>query len=99
MTDPEPVEQPSLILVPTGQAWLDLVERIEALEAVQPAETAPADDVHARLDRHRDELEAIKRVVNRIIAVVVHGTPAVEVAAQQLQPAPTAATATSGEYL
>lgn len=94
MTDdtPSPDETPT----PAARAldWIvDVEERLLALEARTPADDVDADPEAQRLDRHRAELEAIKRTINRLIDYVVK-RGATE-APQQLQPAPT----TSKEYL
>lgn len=75
MTDPTTTaaQDKSLVIVPTLQGWLELAERVEALEAAAPA-TVP-DDVEPltlqslsdRLDRHRGELEDIKGRWNQMI--------------------------------
>lgn len=68
----------------SGAAFVRLVQRVVDLEG-QAAATVPDDaprDVDGRLDRHRAELEAIKRALNSLIRYI--GAPIPETS-----PAPT----------
>jgi hypothetical protein len=69
--DPDVVEFPEdgLVVVPTLAGFQHLTERVEALEGRIPA-TVPGDDDGRRLDRHRAELEAIKRWLNQLLAAL-----------------------------
>jgi hypothetical protein len=65
-------------VVPTLAGYLELAERVNHLEANQPA-TGSSDDVvapvsedeldaiHSRIDRHRAEIEEIKKRYNQLV--------------------------------
>lgn len=63
----------TFVIVPTLDGYIELADRVSHLEANVPAD-GPADDggadlgdVHDRLDRHRAEIEEIKRRYNALI--------------------------------
>lgn len=95
-TTPAPDEGPEYVVTPTLRAFGELVSRVEDLEADTAAHAGEDDEDDAedaatagRLDRHRAEIEAIKRTLNALIEyIVVPGSPA----PTPLQPAPTAET-------
>lgn len=90
MTD-EQAETPLFQMTPTADAYMqlvaqnaDLAERLAHVEASQPADSDDDGDVteddleavHARIDRHRAEIEQIKRVTNQIISFLgANGIP------------------------
>lgn len=66
----------TFVIVPTIDGYIELADRVSHLEANMPAtgdvdDDAPDDtdlgQVHDRLDRHRDEIEEIKRRYNALI--------------------------------
>jgi hypothetical protein len=88
--------KPTFGIVPTLDGYLELAARVEHLEANVPAtgddDSLNDDDaaqLHERLDRHRAELEEIKRRYNALIRYLDSGlTPSAPVQADDtVQPA------------
>lgn len=70
-----PDGKPTFTIVPTLDGYVDLAQRVEHLEANVPAtvpdtdvpDSGEIDQLHDRLDRHRGEIDEIKRRYNSLV--------------------------------